>query len=148
MRYWLYLACKLVLASLTVFGLHTAVTHGFKAPLPTYIERRPTLFLHDMSFTFAVLGVWLASAGLFALVIWDQRRRCPKCLRRLVMPIVTGSWGNMLTIGRPKVEWICPYGHGTLRLDLLQITGKETPNWEAHDGDIWKELESYYQARK
>jgi hypothetical protein len=30
----------------------------------------------------------------------------------------------------------------------LQITGRQTPDWQPHDDNIWKELESYYQARK
>ena len=47
--------------------------------------------------------------------IWDQRYRCRVCLRRLRMPVETGSWSRMLQFGRPRIEYICPYGHGTLR---------------------------------
>jgi hypothetical protein len=148
MRYWLYLAGKFVVATLAVYGLNYAVTHSFSVPKPTRFGADPSLFLHDMTFTFAVFGVGLAAAGIFSLVVWDQRRRCRTCLRRLIMPVRTGSWSNMLTIGRPTVEWICPYGHGTLRIDELQITGKDTPDWLRHDDNIWKELESYYEAPK
>jgi hypothetical protein len=63
------------------------------------------------------------------------------------MPIATGSWSNMLTFGRPKTEWICPYGHGTLRISNLQITGSELPDWEPHQ-DMWHELESYDHTSK
>lgn len=146
MRYWLYLAGKLVVAGSVVFGLHYAVTHLFPPPPETRFGRAPGLFLYDMAYTFAILGVWLIASGLFYVAIWDQRRRCRICLRRLIMPMATGSWGNMLTIGRPRTEWICPFGHGTLRIEELQITGKHTPDWEPHDDNIWKELESYHQA--
>ena len=65
-------------------------------------------------------------AGVLYLIIWDQRYRCRVCLRRLRMPIETGSWGRMLQFGRPRIEYICPYGHGTLKEDELQISGWRT----------------------
>jgi hypothetical protein len=148
MKYWAYLAGKLSVVAAAVYGLQFAVTHAFPSPPTTRFGKVPSLFLYDMAYTFAVLGVWLVAAGLLSVTIRDQRRRCRTCLRRLVMPVSTGSWGNILTIGRPKIEWICPFGHGTLRIDELQITGKEMPDWEPHDDNIWKELESYYQTRK
>ena len=60
---------------------------------------------------------------------------CRVCLRRLRMPVETGSWSRMLQFGRPRIEYICPYGHGTLREDELQISGLENPEWKAHSGD-------------
>ena len=148
MKYWIYLAAKLAALAGVVLGLHFAVSYAFPPPPPTRYGRGLPLFLHDMAFTFAVWGVWLVGAGLLSLAIRDQRRRCRTCLRRLIMPVATGSWGNILRLGRPATEWICPYGHGTLRINELQITGKEAPDWHAHDDDIWKELESYYQTRE
>ena len=87
-------------------------------------------------------------AGLLFATIWDQRRRCRTCLRRLIMPIQRGSWGSMVVFGRPQTEWICPFGHGTLSIEELQITGRQSPDWQPHDDNIWKELESYDQAQK
>jgi hypothetical protein len=46
----------------------------------------------------------------------------------------------MLQVGRPHTEYICPYGHGTLKVPELQITGKEPIDWAEHQ-DIWRELE-------
>jgi hypothetical protein len=46
----------------------------------------------------------------------------------------------MLQLGRPQVESICPYGHGTLRAEELQITGLANPEWTAQSGDMWEDL--------
>ena len=88
-----------------------------------------------------LLGIWFQfSFGLFYLAIWDQRYRCRTCLRRLRMPVETGSWGGyMLQLGRPQLEYICPYGHGRLNVEELQFTGKVGPEWK-QQGDFWEEL--------
>jgi hypothetical protein len=146
MKYWLYLAAKLLAAAGITYGLLTAVGKLVPTPAPSrYGPQQP--FLHDMTTTFAVLAVWLVGVGLIYAAIWDQRRRCRTCLRRLIMPIATGSWSNMLVFGRPKTEWICRYGHGTLRISNLQITGSELPDWEPHQ-NMWQELESYDHSER
>jgi len=150
MRYWLYLVAKLAIAAGVVWTLQTALVYFYPLPPPPLprFGPPPPLFLHDMLFTFATLGVWLVAAGLFSLILRDQRRRCRTCLRKLIMPVASGSWGHLVTFGRPKTELICPFGHGTLSIEELQITGRHMPDWQPHDENIWKELESYYQARK
>jgi hypothetical protein len=150
MKYWLYLIGKLAVCIGAVCGLQAILTAAYPDPKPqlSRFGPNPPLFLHDMLFTFLTLGVWLVGAGLVFLALWDQRRRCRTCLRRLIMPVATGSWGNMVIFGRPRTEWICPFGHGTLSIEELQITGRQSPDWQPHDENIWKELESYYQARK
>jgi len=125
------------------YGLQLALIHSY-----TQHNSKPStpLFLQDMVFTFGTLGVWLVGAGLLSLALWDQRRRCRTCLRRLIMPLKTGSWGHIVLLGRPTTEMICPFGHGTLYIEELQLGGHQYRDWHAHDGDIWKELESYDQA--
>ena len=150
MKYWLYLLAKLLLGAGLVFALQTALINVYPLP-PKPLEKfgpAQPLFLHDMVFTFAMLGVWLIGAGLLFIAIWDQRRRCRTCLRHLIMPIQRGSWGNMVVFGRPQTEWICAFGHGTLSIEDLQITGRQSPDWQPHDDNIWKELESYHQAQR
>ena len=150
MKYWLYLAGKLVVAAGAMCALQTVLVSLYHAPPlvdPKY-GPAPPLFIHDMLFTFLTLGVWLIGVGLFYAIIWDQRRRCRVCLRKLIMPVASGSWGNMVVLGRPRTEWICPYGHGTLSIEELQITGRLSADWQPHDDNIWKELESYYQPRE
>jgi hypothetical protein len=150
MRYWLYLIAKLAAIVEVVWVLQALLVRHYPAPpapLARFGPARP-LFLNDMLFTFATLGVWLIGAGLFSLALRDQRRRCRTCLRKLIMPIKTGSWGHIVMLGRPTTEMICPYGHGTLYTEELHITGGPQLDWQAHDDNIWKELESYHQAGK
>jgi hypothetical protein len=100
---------------------------------------RASRFGFDLVYT-SVVGLWfLATAGLLYLGVLDQRYRCRVCLRRLRMPIETGSWGRMLFAGRPRIEYICTYGHGTLKEEELQISGLENPEW-TESGDMWAEL--------
>ena len=42
-------------------------------------------------------------------------------------------------LGRPRIEYICPYGHGTLTEEELQISGLDNPEWTER-GDMWDEL--------
>ena len=145
MRYWLYLATKLAVAFAFVYRLQIAVEHLFPIPPPPRpgFGARHVMFLTDMPFTFAIIAVWLLSAALLYAIIWEHRRRCRTCFRRLIMPVATGSWGHMLSTGRPRTELICPFGHGTLKIEELNITGRNWPGWDQHDENIWKELESY-----
>jgi hypothetical protein len=150
MKYWLYLAAKLTGVAAVGRGLQVALVHFYphaEAPLPKF---GPALepFLHDMLYTFLMFGIGLIVAGLLYVAVWDQKRRCRSCLRRLIMPVATGSWGHIVLFGQPRTEYICPYGHGTLSIAELQIAGRELPDWQPHDGNIWKELDSYYQTRK
>jgi hypothetical protein len=149
MKYWLYLFAKLAIVAGTMFAMGLTLVHSYPpppAPLPRF-GPAPPLFLNDMGFTLIMFGIWMVGVGLFWLALWDQRRRCRTCLRLLIMPVARGSWANMVILGRPITEVICPYGHGTLSIQELQITGRHLPDWQPHDDDIWKELESYYQAR-
>ncbi|HEY1947046.1 MAG TPA: hypothetical protein VGG97_08575 [Bryobacteraceae bacterium] len=148
-KYWLYLAAKLLLGAGVWLGLQ-AVLYRYPLPPPPLEKfgKPPALFLHDMLFTFLVIAHYMVGAGIVFAIIWDQKRRCRACLRKLIMPLSTGSWGNMVTFGRPRTEWICPYGHGTLSIEELQITGRQAADWQPHDDNIWKELESNYPVRR
>lgn len=141
-RYWGFLLLKLAAAA-----LGSAVSAWFLnlfwlpyTPLLAVINSMQ--FSYDLVYT-TLVGVWfLFATGLFYLAVWDQRYRCRTCLRRLRMPVETGSWGYMLQLGRPQIEYICPYGHGKLNVDEVQISGAVAPEW-TEQGDIWEELFSH-----
>ena len=150
MKYWLYFIAKLAVGAGVVYGLQLIWEQAYpEPPRPRAIFGPPQpYFLHDMLFTFGIFGIWLAGFGLFYLICWDQRKRCRTCLRRLIMPQASGSWGHLVTFGRPRTELICRFGHGTLSIEELQITGPHAPDWQPHDDNIWKELDSYSHVRK
>jgi hypothetical protein len=138
MRYWAWFAAKLTAAAV-VFRVLLALISARFPP-----EQDPVAPLNKgLSFLLCDLAlmVWfLMAAGALYLIVWDQRYRCRVCLRRLRMPIETGSWGRILQFGRPRIEYICPYGHGTLKEDELQITGLSNAEWTPNSDDIWAEL--------
>jgi hypothetical protein len=140
MRYWAYLSAKLAVAAVCLYGLLLLI--GSIWPANPYPDPLAPLAngLARLLFNLLLMGWFLLAAGAIYVISWDQRRRCRKCLRRLRMPVQTGSWSRMLLLGRPRIEYICPYGHGTLKEDELQISGRATPEWTPQTGDFWEEL--------
>ncbi len=147
MRYWAYLVAKLTVAGAILLVLRKAVAVLlFRRPV-TYLNVQPPPFGHDLNYTFAMLFLALLATGVMWLIVWDQRYRCRTCLRRLRMPLLTGSWTHSLLVGTPRTEYICPYGHGTLKVEDLQITGTQNPDWQPHE-DIWTELRALEESKK
>ncbi|MBI2684986.1 MAG: hypothetical protein HYX27_01625 [Acidobacteria bacterium] len=140
MRYWLFFAAKLAFGAL----LFTGIWMGMEAFLPepaTIQDVKLGRFGQDLTWTTAIFVYFLAAAGALYVIVLDQRYRCRTCLRRLRMPVNVGAWDKMLRIGKPQMEYICTFGHGTLNVTLVNFTG-EGDNWREHDDNIWRELES------
>jgi hypothetical protein len=138
MRYWAWFVAKLAVAAAGFRGLLKLVSRLFPP------DRDPLAPLNDgMRFLlcdFVLMLCFLLFAGVLYLIVRDQRYRCRVCLRRLRMPVSTGSWSRTLEFGSPRVEYICTYGHGTLSEDDLHISGLSAAQWTPHSEDIWTEL--------
>ena len=152
MRYWGFLLAKLTGAGLLIWAAWLAIAMCFPNSIHfkgnSHFEAYElSPFAHDLGYTVAMMVFFSFCVGLLYLVIWDQRYRCRTCLRRLRMPLAAGSWPNMLLIGQPRTEYICIYGHGTLIVPEVQITGAGSSDWEPHE-DMWKELESIEAGKK
>ena len=139
MRYWAYFLAKLAIAGGALYGILCLLgallpeeSKDVYSPLGQGNEK--------LLINVAFMLYFLLCAGVLYLIIYDQRYRCRVCLRKLRMPIETGSWGKMLQFGRPRIEYICPYGHGTLKAEEVQISGLANPEWIPHSDDIWEEL--------
>jgi hypothetical protein len=144
MKYWAYLVAKLAVAGVFLYGLRRTFVYLLPPPNPVFSVTEP--FGFDLGYTLIMLVYSLMAVGIVWVVIWDQRYRCRTCLRRLRMPILTGDWTHIL-LGRPRTEYICPFGHGTLKVDEVQITGHQAPDWQPHE-DMWKELVSLDDTKK
>lgn len=145
MRYWGYLAAKLLAVGFALYYVWAGIRSLLPRPGLIYRNQflyRDQFFGFDLPWTLAAGLFFLICCGAVYLVFLDQRYRCRVCVRRLRMPITAGSWGQMLQFGRPSIEYICPFGHGTLKVSAVQICGLEAPDWKRHDDDIWKELVS------
>jgi hypothetical protein len=146
MRYWGYLALKLSAVAAFLRAGWWALNAWWPAPEPFLTQIQTQRFARDLGFTTAVMILWLIAVGLVYLAVVDQRLRCRTCLRPLRMPVSRGSW-NQVLLGPPRTEYICPYGHGTLRVPELHLPGASYPAWEPID-DMWKELEELGTGRK
>lgn len=145
MKYWGFLAAKLTVGSAVAIAVAWSLRRWYPMPAPVFGERTDP-FGRDLTYTFVMLAYFLFCLGLVSLIVRDQRLRCRACLRRLRMPIATGSWNHVL-FGPPRMEYICPYGHGTLKVAELQITGPHPPDWQAHE-DMWRELFSAGESKR
>jgi hypothetical protein len=141
MKYWGFFVAKLAAIVLVMSGAWPLVKRLLLPRQDAFLHTSNlSPMWHDLCYTSGVYAFWLFGAGLLYLAVWDQRYRCRTCARRLRMPISRGSWSRMLLFGRPHTEYICPFGHGTLKVPELQIAGKEPLDWAEHQ-DMWKELE-------
>jgi hypothetical protein len=130
-RYWGFLFLKFLIAG----GITISLVFLLDAFWPQPQGYDPVYMGYLVAFCLS----FIIGLGLFYLAILDQRYRCRVCLRRLRMPVPTGSWSKMLQFGRPHTEYICLYGHGKLNIPELHFTGVEESAWTEH-GDYWSEL--------
>jgi hypothetical protein len=140
MKYWGWLAAKLAAGGALLFGLWVALHTWY--PFPAYfaqIHQDP--FMHDLPWTTLMFVYNMLCNAVLVLIIIDQRYRCRSCGRRLRMPVSSGSHAHVL-FGPPRTDYICIYGHGTLQVSELELTGPEKLDWTPHDDNIWKELYS------
>ena len=134
LRYLLFLYAKVLLLGSVLLALWL---HGWYAAMPWLLDGLllPVLlpvFMGTLFFTVCCL---------VARWCWrDQRLRCPICLRRLRMPVSTGSFSSML-MDRPGQDFICPHGHGRLFLPSQRPEDGGEPEWHASRG-MWEELSS------
>jgi hypothetical protein len=145
MKYWSYFVGKALVAVAILSVIERSIARAFPARAG-FADGRLNPVMTYFAYISCMLVFWLLASGFLWLILWDQKYRCRTCLRRLRMPVQKGSWHHVL-LGAPRTEYICPYGHGTLNVAELQITGRQSPDWRAHE-DMWKELLSVEEDLK
>jgi hypothetical protein len=127
---------------LAFLHLRTAlVLTGFGLVWLVFMDRSVQhLFMDGSNFVLPLFS-WvflLASWGATFWCLRDQQHRCRVCCEALRMPVNSGRWSS-LVLDRPRTEYICPYGHGTLYVPGTRLLDIDALNWTSHD-DIWREL--------
>ncbi len=87
------------------------------------------------------LSTWLfliASMGALSWSIYDQRRRCRVCLRRLGLPAHVGCPGCLL-LDWAGTEMVCMEGHGMLHVPELAPCWQDPAKWTTLDAS-WQGL--------
>ncbi len=135
MRWWGLLTAKLAV----LIALHVVLILWINGYYPK--DRMGK----DLAYTFALMG-----ADMFVFVLgyaaWmDQKYRCRTCLRRLRMPLEKGNWSHATLFAPPTLEWICPYGHGTMKQEEIQLSGVQLDQWERNDDNFWKAFEDAWR---
>jgi hypothetical protein len=98
------------------------------------------LFMDGSNFVLPFFS-WTFLLATWGATFWclrDQQHRCRVCCAELRMPVNSGRWSS-LVLDRPRTEYICPYGHGTLYVPGTRLLDIDAVNWTSHD-DIWREL--------
>ncbi len=141
MRYWLWLAAKLLGIAIAVVGLWALVVRLLPPHPGGLLANWPRLGV-DLGYTLAVFLLGLGAAGLLAICAWDQRYRCRTCGRRLRMPAASGIFSSVMLGGTPNTEYICTFGHGKLEVPDVH-TSYRPAKWTRYDGiwDDWRRAE-------
>jgi len=134
MKYWAYLAAKLAIAGIFLYALW----HAIDLLIPTFDFMRAEPVVE---YIIEVILFPLFCFAILAFIVRDQWYRCRTCGRRMRMPMEKGSLSHLFLRGRPRMEYICIYGHGTLKVPEERISGSGASDWQPHSDDIWKELE-------
>jgi len=144
-KYWSFLVLKLA-AALVVFALGWVVFRAWYPRPAPFLRAHLEPFGRDLTFTFLALFYWLICTGIVWLIWLDHRFRCRACLRRLIMPVSSGRW-DMVLFRPPHTDYICPFGHGTLRVGKSDAPGAGDVGWEPIS-DMWEELRHLEESRK
>jgi hypothetical protein len=130
-RSWMLLSFKMITMHLTASLLWIEGGHAIRAEMARE------------GFHFGIAGLGLAIVfvlGFGFATLWniaDQRRRCPVCQHRLVMPVALGSWASVFN---PAVtELVCEEGHGSLSLMEAEAEPAALDRW-TELGPSWRYL--------
>ena len=101
MKYWAYFGAKLVAVVLFLCAVWDGMFRLLPEPEP-FLRYRVSRMGQDLAWTTLILLYFLFGIGLVYVAIWDQRMRCRSCLRRLRMPLETGSWSRATLLSPPQ----------------------------------------------
>jgi hypothetical protein len=119
----------------------TLVLGAFGSVWVVAVDRAVQELFMDGSNVVLPLFSWMFLLASWGATFWclrDQQNRCRVCFDRLRMPVDSGRWSS-LVLDRPRTEYICRFGHGTLYVPGTRLLDIDAVNWTSH-ADIWQEL--------
>ena len=139
MRYWGWLAAKLVSAAGLAYGFWSLAA-DVAGPGPTGLLADWPRFGSDLSYTVAMALAVIVAFGLLWLCAADQLYRCHTCARRLKMPASEGgNLSHTMLGGSPFTTYICTYGHGKLYVPDVHLSSSRAIRWTGY-GNLWENL--------
>jgi len=129
LRYWAFFPVKAFLLL------------GLLAGMGAELAARNALMLHPSKFALGLVIDWASVLATLLVLRWailDQSRRCPVCLRRLALPVSSGSWSSAL-FEPATTELLCDQGHGSLWYGEAPTTLGAIRRWINLE-DSWREL--------
>lgn len=113
---WLFLAAKMGLVVAVAFYASLALAYGFTTAYSSTAE----LAQFAVGFVFCLLGMRWA--------LFDQRHRCPVCLRHVTSPTRVGL-ASQTFLGWNGTEMYCAGGHTLLHVPALPTSWFQSPRW-------------------
>ena len=127
-RWWGFFAVKAVLLLATAFVAALQLTN--------YVSVLLTGAVQPMSNLASMWVFLLLSIGALSWTIYDQRRRCRVCLRRLGLSVHVGCPGYTLLECWAATELVCAEGHGMLYMPDSEASWLEGDQWSNLDTSL------------
>lgn len=124
-RWWGFFTAKALLSLMIVFVAALEVTH--------YVSVLLTGAVQPMSDIASMWVFLLLASGALSWTIYDQRRRCRVCLRRLGLSVHVGCPGYTLLDCWAATELVCSQGHGMLYMPDTDASWLEGDQWSNLD---------------
>jgi hypothetical protein len=129
-RWWGFFAAKAFLLLLASFVAALELTRHLSVLLTGAVQPMSNVI---SMWVFLVLAI-----GALSWTIYDQRRRCRVCLRRLGLSVQVGCPGYTLLDCWAATELVCPEGHGILYMPESESSWLEGDQWSNLDTSLGK----------
>jgi hypothetical protein len=132
-RWWSFFTAKTSLLLMACFVVALELTHYGSVLLTGAVQ--PMSNVVSM-WVFLVLAI-----GALSWAVYDQRRRCRVCLRRLGLSVHVGCPGYTLLDCWAATELVCARGHGMLYMPDSEASWLEGDQWSNLDTSLSSESE-------
>src|SRR5579875_1309323 len=122
MKYWGYLAAKVIVWLGILGAIERMIARAFPQPLNL---SRPSEVTTYLNYELVMLLFGLFAVGLAWLILWDQRYRCRTCLRRLRMPVQMAP-GTTSCWARPGPTIFVPTDTAPCRFQIFTFTAMKS----------------------